>query len=682
MSDAVNQKDSAEELSPGTLLDSFEIIRLLGRGGMGDVYLCRSSAGSAAVKLIARSLMSDHESKHRFFAEASALKKIKHGNVVGLIEYGELKSGPHSGRAYIAMEYIEGLSLHRLARSNRVTLADALKMTIDIADGLTAVHNEGIIHRDIKPANAMMGSDGRAKLLDLGIAKPSLFSSDQPSIETQTGMIIGTINYIAPELLAGQQATVQSDIYALGLFVWELLNGTTPFKAPTVPETIRKVTSETLTWNQTTLDLSPPGLIRFLNSMLAKTPNKRPLSGRVVSETLTGFLSSLSQERCMQLTSNLSLELSWPKHVIRKLGELSSLEPEWPYLLRLLEHSLRERPLSLSKDHQEIDLRLKECLTEYRLSLEKIRRHRLLQLVKTQGHQIEAEPTLNIPSVLSDANISQSKSTSDHRSRPRPLKIMGAVAISTFAFTLSIWFYNSELMSQSGKSTQNRSIAALETKDSPSTQEPESSSSEADTRVPQVNEILDHPELAPGLQLKYSLTQTSDSIGRAVETELNLVVEESSEKSTVYRMNGLLLLNVPKLLFAGDFFTDSNFADDIGRTHFEGSTEGLYPPQRGRALAFSIVHNLNGSRENIQCVVVDQYRSSVTGHTELEIECARQFLEISRLQKPVLRRKHLESYVFDATQAVVLRSQTTVQDLDESGGLIGTTSRTRKLQTR
>ncbi|MDX9732475.1 MAG: serine/threonine-protein kinase, partial [Bdellovibrionales bacterium] len=303
-SEKPNDKQSSTDDQPVLALDSpsqlrisrFEVIKRIGKGGMGEVYLCRDPGANGvttpyvALKTIFRDALKDAESISRFEAEARALEGLNHANIVHLVEWGKQQGGHADGMYYMAMEYIDGTTIHSLSRSHRLSFPDILDISIQLANGLSATHATGVIHRDIKPANVMVNKKNVAKLIDFGIAKPTVqefgldlgdgFTEDQ-DFKTKTGIVIGTANYLAPELLRSSSqnaASPLSDIYALGVLIWEMLNATTPFKASSFGETMHRILEENLAWPDAITDIAPHGFIRLVNRMLSKDPSKRPQS--------------------------------------------------------------------------------------------------------------------------------------------------------------------------------------------------------------------------------------------------------------------------------------------------------------------------------------------------------------------------------------------------------------------
>src|SRR5918993_4187454 len=221
-------------LSTGTELGSLEIVGLLGTGGMGEVYLARDRQldRSIAVKVLRTDLANPHRLL-RFLQEARAASALSHPNICHIYQLGEA----HDGVLYIAMEYVDGETLGERLLSTRVALRDALDIAIQIADALDAAHAAGIVHRDIKPANVMLRRDGLVKVLDFGLAKlvPAV-TGKSARVDTQTptsesGALIGTIDYMAPEQARGRAVDARADIWSLGVVLFEMVAGRPPFTA-------------------------------------------------------------------------------------------------------------------------------------------------------------------------------------------------------------------------------------------------------------------------------------------------------------------------------------------------------------------------------------------------------------------------------------------------------------------
>jgi serine/threonine protein kinase len=225
-------------LTEGQRLGAYRIVRLLGEGGMGAVYEARQEPLERRVAL--KTLHADHaKSKEfiaRFFNEAKVLSRLEHPSIVQVSDFGHAADGT----AYLVMEYLRGQSLGRRIRElsergERLPIATALQVCVQVADVLGMAHGQGIVHRDLKPENLMLVGDPvapggeRVKVLDFGIAK---LSDDRGGVKTATNQMMGTPAYMSPEQCAGAGGVdAQTDVYALGCVLYELLSGRTPFVA-------------------------------------------------------------------------------------------------------------------------------------------------------------------------------------------------------------------------------------------------------------------------------------------------------------------------------------------------------------------------------------------------------------------------------------------------------------------
>lgn len=210
---------------PGESIGAFTVLSPIGAGGMGQVFLCRDLTlnRNVAVKVIGKEFHRDPAMHSRFLQEGKLLAQVHHPNITAIYSLGEDDSC-----VYIAMEHVEGESLHNLIRQCRINYKEMVDIIRGSALGLQAAHSRGIVHRDIKPANILVDRHGNAKIIDFGIAK-ALYSEND--VETEVGLLIGTLNYLAPELLSGTSPNARTDIYSLGLVMTEMLTGTTPFSA-------------------------------------------------------------------------------------------------------------------------------------------------------------------------------------------------------------------------------------------------------------------------------------------------------------------------------------------------------------------------------------------------------------------------------------------------------------------
>jgi eukaryotic-like serine/threonine-protein kinase len=205
------------------IADRYELEEVVGHGGMSTVYKAHDSLleRNVALKVLHQQYNEDEDFVERFKHEARSVAQLQHPNIVTVIDRGE-----EDGRQYIVFEFIDGENLKELVvRKGRLDLRDALEIANEIARGLAFAHDHGLIHRDVKPQNVLLNGDGRAKVTDFGIAR----SLDVDHGVTQTGTILGTSNYIAPEQASGQPVDAHTDVYSLGIVLYEMLTGELPF---------------------------------------------------------------------------------------------------------------------------------------------------------------------------------------------------------------------------------------------------------------------------------------------------------------------------------------------------------------------------------------------------------------------------------------------------------------------
>src|ERR671925_751397 len=211
----------------GTILNGrYRLEARIGAGGMSTVYRAMDETlqRPVAIKLMNREVASDSDQLERFRREARAVAQLSHPHVVGVIDAGEDESRP-----YIVFEYVEGETLkERIRRLGRLPVTEAVAYAIEIARALESAHASRLVHRDVKPQNVLIDPDGRAKVTDFGIAR-----SLEAQGLTATGRVLGTTDYVSPEQALGHEVTAQSDIYSLGIVLYEMLTGEAPFQADT-----------------------------------------------------------------------------------------------------------------------------------------------------------------------------------------------------------------------------------------------------------------------------------------------------------------------------------------------------------------------------------------------------------------------------------------------------------------
>lgn len=245
----------------------YQLLEKLGQGGMGVVYRAFDTLLQrvVAIKVISGSLEAGAEQRERFFREARAAGLLSHRNIITIHDLGE-----HEGRPYLAMEYLEGEDLqHRRLRPDRMSLARKVELAIEICEGLEYAHARGVVHRDIKPGNIFITDNGTAKILDFGLAR--LVTSEL----TNSQMMMGTINYMAPEQVRGERADQRSDIFSVGVVLYELLSGRKPFDGDSVAATMYKILQELPEPLQNIDPGLPYELVAIVERALAKPRDER-----------------------------------------------------------------------------------------------------------------------------------------------------------------------------------------------------------------------------------------------------------------------------------------------------------------------------------------------------------------------------------------------------------------------
>lgn len=258
-------RDTAPLGLPGTLAGRYELGDLLGGGGMGLVHHAHDAVldRDVAVKLLADNLAMDPEARERFDREARAAARLTHPHVVRVYDVGE-----ENGRPYFVMEHVPGGSLAVILREGGpLPASDVVEVARDVLKGLAAAHDAGLLHRDLKPGNLLRDAKGHVKVTDFGVAE----AREVPHL-TRTGVVLGTLPYLAPERLTGEAASEATDIYALGATLLELLTGEAPDPRPDEDGAPRHGPGN--------MDTVPPLLATFIHRCMAKDPAQRPQSAR------------------------------------------------------------------------------------------------------------------------------------------------------------------------------------------------------------------------------------------------------------------------------------------------------------------------------------------------------------------------------------------------------------------
>jgi tetratricopeptide (TPR) repeat protein/class 3 adenylate cyclase len=277
------------EIGPGSRLGPYEVVTLVGEGGMGQVYRARDPRLGRDVALkVLTTPRAGGVSAERFGREARAASALNHPNIVTIYDIGEA-----GGVAFIAMEYLSGGSVRERLAEGRLTLDEALDLAGQIAQGLAAAHARGVVHRDLKPGNIMITADGSAKIVDFGLAKleARTASPDRPGRPhgeplTAAGAIFGTAAYMSPEQATGRPADYRSDLFSFGAMLYELVTGRRPFERPSAAETVAAILKEQPAPASALNPLVPPPLEWAIDRCLAKDPANRYDSTRDLARDL------------------------------------------------------------------------------------------------------------------------------------------------------------------------------------------------------------------------------------------------------------------------------------------------------------------------------------------------------------------------------------------------------------
>ena len=273
----------------GRSLRQYVITAQLGQGGMGVVWKARDTVleREVALKILPPQYVHDPERKDRFFREARAASALNHPNIVTIYEINS-----EQGIDFIAMEYVDGDTLASLIHRGTLTLGEAVRVAIQIADGVGRAHRAGIVHRDLKPGNIIVTSDGLVKVLDFGLAK-ALAASAAPSPDaatvfgaTQVGATVGTIGYMSPEQAVGDPVDARSDVFSFGVVLYQMLAHTLPFAAATQGEILRKLHFHEPPPLTTLRPDVPAALVEIVARTLAKKRADRPASCLEVAAAL------------------------------------------------------------------------------------------------------------------------------------------------------------------------------------------------------------------------------------------------------------------------------------------------------------------------------------------------------------------------------------------------------------
>ena len=273
-------------LRAGIRLGPYEILAPIGAGGMGEVYRARDERlkRDVAIKVLPASFSTDPDRLRRFEQEAQAAGALNHPNITAVYDIGR-----HEGAPYVVQELLEGETLRSRLAGGPVSPRKAIAYALQLAHGLAAAHERGIVHRDLKPENVFVTKDGRAKILDFGLAKlvpmpgeGSASGSHVPTTagDTEPGVVMGTLGYMAPEQVRGKPADPRSDIFSFGAILYEMLSGDRAFRGDSAADTMSAILTKDPPDLSATNRSVPPGLDRVVRHCLEKSPDERFQSAR------------------------------------------------------------------------------------------------------------------------------------------------------------------------------------------------------------------------------------------------------------------------------------------------------------------------------------------------------------------------------------------------------------------
>jgi serine/threonine protein kinase/Tfp pilus assembly protein PilF len=297
----------------GQTISHYRILEKLGEGGMGVVYKAEDTKlkRAVALKFLPAHLLESDENKARFIREARAAASLSHPNICTIYEFDEF-----DGQAFIAMEYLEGLSLKQKVASGPLPLAEILDIASQVAEGLQKAHAEGITHRDIKPANVMITTDGQAKILDFGLA-----ISPGATRVTRIGTMLGTIAYMSPEQAQARAVDRRTDIWSTGVMLYEMVTGKPPFQADHEQATIHLILNEEPPRVRSHRADTPKQLEGIIEKCLSKDTGERYENAEALKTDLESIIQS---QRPGTARTKISVQKSKPSIAVLPFRDMSS----------------------------------------------------------------------------------------------------------------------------------------------------------------------------------------------------------------------------------------------------------------------------------------------------------------------------------------------------------------------
>lgn len=635
---------------------------------MGEVYLVTDrehpERGVLALKTIFPSLMQDSEVVARFESEAKLLASIHHPNVVRLVEWGTFENRGKPTH-FMAMEYIEGISLHALSRRRRLSLADVLEISLQIAKGLEETHAAHVVHRDLKPANIMITRDGLAKIIDFGIAKPAemgLESQEDPErgFKTKTGMVIGTVNYIAPDILRGEIASETTDIYALGLIIWEMINGQTPFMSKNLAETMNRVISENLVWSDAIFDIAPPGFTKLVARLAAKDPQKRIPNAKSAVQEFEKIRSSANWSGRFGRKTRFDLDINWDPATIEGVRNQGVKESDMGFVLQEIEEQLIEQrdPRLVGTQPIAVDSDLiKNSIESY-----KSMRHRA---ALTKAARVRVQLGSTVP--VSSANVKALHTTPlvkpirpkrDHSGTFRVLrKTISTIVSLSIVFGVGRYVFNRagnrirEVASENEHLTQglNNLITA------------------------QAN--LAAPIATVGSDLSY-FSKVRTLTGSELISQQTRKLSEVNAKETIWVVDQRTLVKTPRDLIPLETFFNPIYRSLETPTNLK-NVEPITVFKAGEKFSVEIEDPISNSNEETRCTILNSRSQTLVNRTQeaWKIECLRKVTRAGQLTHRVL-----EVYEYMPAVASIYAVSTKAEEVVPAGMLAAST--TRQLELR
>ena len=314
-------------------LGQYTIVSKLGEGGMGEVYLAEDTRlrRRVALKILPENIAADPSRLLRFEREAFAASALNHPNILTIFEFGAVDN-----KHFLASEFVEGVSIRERLSSGPLSLNETLDIAIQTASALQAAHGAGIIHRDIKPDNLMLRADGYVKVLDFGLAKlsePVAFSTGlisdpeaqtQKQLQTETGVIMGTVGYMSPEQTRGLSVDKRTDIWSFGCVLYEMLSGESPFRGATMADTLANIIHREPVSISTRRRDAIPELERIVNRSLAKNADERYQSAEELLTDLKQLQKRLEFEAQLERSSGANVETARTQIISSTTGGLEA----------------------------------------------------------------------------------------------------------------------------------------------------------------------------------------------------------------------------------------------------------------------------------------------------------------------------------------------------------------------